>query len=49
MELSKEASIIRSRTYDAFSILLAVSVIYLILTATLSLVVNKLNQMENHA
>lgn len=37
MELTKEASIIRSRTYDAFSILLAVSLIYLILTATLSL------------
>lgn len=37
MELSKEASIIRSRTYDAFSILLAISIIYLILTGTLSL------------
>jgi polar amino acid transport system permease protein len=37
MELTKEASIIRSRTYDAFSILLAVSIIYLLLTATLSL------------
>lgn len=36
MELSKEASVIRSRTYDAFSILLAVALIYLILTATLS-------------
>lgn len=41
MELSKEASIIRSRTYDAFSILLAVSVIYLILTATLSFCLKK--------
>ncbi len=41
MELSKEASIIRSRTYDAFSILLAVSVIYLILTATVSFCVKK--------
>ncbi|MEI8366051.1 MAG: amino acid ABC transporter permease [Parachlamydiaceae bacterium] len=41
MELSKEASIIRSRTYDAFSILLAVSVIYLVLTATLSLCLKK--------
>ena len=37
MELTKEASIIRSRTYDAFSILLAISIIYLVLTATLSL------------
>lgn len=35
MELSKEGSLIRSRTYDAFSILLAVSLIYLTLTATL--------------
>jgi His/Glu/Gln/Arg/opine family amino acid ABC transporter permease subunit len=41
MELSKEASIIRSRTYDAFSILLAVSIIYLILTATLSFCIKK--------
>ncbi|MFI4963441.1 MAG: amino acid ABC transporter permease [Legionellales bacterium] len=41
MELTKEASIIRSRTYDAFSILLVVSVIYLILTATLSFCVKK--------
>lgn len=44
MELSKEASIIRSRTYDAFSILLAVSLIYLFLTATLSLGVRKLEE-----
>lgn len=36
MELSKEGSIIRSRTYDAFSILLAVSFIYLVMTALLS-------------
>lgn len=45
MELSKEASIIRSRTYDAFSILLAVSLIYLGLTATLSLIIKKLERM----
>lgn len=37
MELTKEASIIRSRTYDAFSILLAVAIIYLVLTATISI------------
>jgi len=37
MELTKKASVIRSRTYDAFSILLAISIIYLVLTATLSL------------
>lgn len=36
MELTKEASVIRSRTYDAFSILLAISIIYLLLTTTLS-------------
>lgn len=42
MELTKEASIIRSRTYDAFSIFLAVTVIYLILTATLSWGIRKL-------
>jgi len=41
MELSKEASIIRSRTYDAFSILLAVSIIYLILTGTLAFCIKK--------
>ena len=37
MELTKEGSIIRSRTYDGFSILLAVACIYLILTTTVSL------------
>jgi glutamine transport system permease protein len=41
MELTKEGSVIRSRTYDAFSILLAVSIIYLILTATLSFLIKK--------
>lgn len=41
MELTKEASIIRSRTYDAFSILLAVSIIYLLLTATLTFCIKK--------
>lgn len=41
MELTKEASVIRSRTYDAFSILLAVAIIYLILTATLSFCLKK--------
>lgn len=41
MELTKKASIIRSRTYDAFSILLAVALIYLIMTATISLFLKK--------
>lgn len=36
VELSKEASLIRSRTYDAFSILLAISLIYLTLTTLIS-------------
>lgn len=44
MELSKEGSVIRSRTYDAFSILLAVSCIYLILTTTLSCIVRNLEK-----
>ena len=44
MELSKEASIIRSRTYDAFSILLAISLIYLCLTALVSFCVKKYEQ-----
>lgn len=39
MELSKEASLIRSRTYDAFSLLLASAVIYFILTTTLACLV----------
>ena len=41
MELSKEASIIRSRTYDAFSILLAVAAIYLLLTAAIGFCLKK--------
>lgn len=47
MELSKEASIIRSRTYDAFSILLAVSVIYLVLTASLSFCIKLYEKRQN--
>ncbi len=50
MELTKEASTIRSRTYDAFSILLAVAVIYLILTATLSLCIHYYEKrLKNYA
>ncbi|MBA3286253.1 MAG: ABC transporter permease subunit, partial [Nitrosopumilus sp.] len=48
MELTKEASVIRSRTYDAFSIILAVSIIYLILTATLSYFLIKYEARLNH-
>lgn len=36
MELSKEGSIIRAQTYDAFTILLAVACIYLLMTTALS-------------
>lgn len=50
MELTKEASVIRSRTYDAFSILLAVAVIYLFLTATLSLCIHYYEKrLKTHA
>lgn len=42
MELSKEGSVIRSHTYDAFSILLTVSLIYLVLTATVSFCMKRL-------
>ena len=50
MELSKEASVIRSRTYDAFSILLAISVIYLTLTSTLSFCLKKYEKrLKKHA
>ena len=41
MELSKEASIIRSRTYDPFSVLLAVAIIYLSITAALSFCIKR--------
>lgn len=44
LELTKEASIIRSRTYDAFSILLAVALIYLILTGVLSFLLKRLEK-----
>lgn len=46
MELTKEASVIRSRTFDAFSILLAVGAIYLVLTATLSLCIKFYEKRE---
>lgn len=48
MELTKEASVIRSRTYDAFSILLAVSLIYLVLTATLSFCLKRYEKRSQH-
>lgn len=42
IELSKEGSIIRSHTYDAFSILLAVSLLYLFMTTLVHYAFNKL-------
>lgn len=36
MELTKEGSVIRSRTYDAFSVLLMVALIYLVLTSSVT-------------
>lgn len=42
VELTKEASIIRSRTYDAFSILLAISLLYLLMTTLIHYSFNKL-------
>lgn len=41
MELSKEASLIRSRTYDAFSVLLAISIIYLVMTGVLAWILKR--------
>jgi len=47
MELTKQGSIIRSRTYDAFSILLAVSIFYLLITGVISLCIKKLEEKIN--
>lgn len=44
MELSKQGSIIRSRTYDAFSILFIVAAIYLCLTSLLTLIMKKVEK-----
>lgn len=48
VELSKEASIIRSRTYDAFTVLLAVSLIYLVITSALSLLISYFETRMKH-
>ncbi len=47
MELTKEASVIRSRTYDAFSILLAISIIYFFLTFTISFCLKQIEMRFN--
>ena len=46
-ELSKEASIIRSRTYDAISTYVVVALIYLIMTTTLSIIINRIERRMN--
>jgi ABC-type amino acid transport system permease subunit len=48
MELSKQASYIRSRTFDALTVYFAVAVVYLIITSALSLVVAYLERRMNH-
>jgi polar amino acid transport system permease protein len=42
VELTKEGSIIRSRTYDAFSVLLAISLLYFLMTTLINYAFNKL-------
>jgi polar amino acid transport system permease protein len=50
MELSKQAMMIRSRTFDAISVYFAVAIIYLLLTSTLSLFMSYLERrMNRHA
>jgi arginine/lysine/histidine transport system permease protein len=50
IEMTKEASIIRSRTYDAFTVLLAVSLIYLAITSLLSLLISYFEKgLKQHA
>lgn len=49
-ELAKTASLIRSRTYDAISIYLAIAVLYLIMTALCAIAIHWLEQrMNRHA
>ncbi|NGX63159.1 MAG: L-cystine transport system permease protein YecS [Candidatus Anoxychlamydiales bacterium] len=44
MELSKQGSIIRSRTYDAFSILFIVAAIYLFMTSLLTFIMKRVEK-----
>ena len=41
MEITKVASIIKSRTYDSFSILLCTAIIYLIITSVLTFLISR--------
>lgn len=47
MELTKEGNIIRSQTYDAITSYLGVALIYLIMTTTLSIIMNNLEKRMN--
>lgn len=49
VELTKEAWFIRSRTFDALTIYCAVALIYLVMTTTLSLIIDRLERrMSRH-
>jgi polar amino acid transport system permease protein len=47
VELTKEGNFIRARTFDAFTVFAVVAFIYLIITTTLSLFINWLEQRMN--
>ena len=47
VELTKEGNFIRARTFDAFTVFAAVAFTYLIITTTLSLFINWLEQRMN--
>ena len=48
MELSREGSIIRSRTYDPLTVLFAVALLYFIMTTVLTWFVTKIENRMNH-
>ena len=47
VELTKEGNLIRGRTFDALTVFAAVALIYLIITTTLSLLVNWFEKKVN--
>jgi His/Glu/Gln/Arg/opine family amino acid ABC transporter permease subunit len=49
VELSKEGSIIRSRTYDSLTIFALIAVIYLVMTSTLSLCIHYFERRINNS
>lgn len=48
VELSKQGSLIISRTYDALSIYTAVTLIYLIITSSISFIMHTIEKRMNH-